>query len=425
MLLRRRRKELLDPGTGQVPLGYVGGLLKNIESLGFTCSPPLIERLLTQSEAELLAIYGMLTRELRRMVGADRLWQPMYPNFPEQVMDALEAELYLNALMHYLGDWMGLRVMPQYVKEERPPLGDQPLGDQNDLRQLDLKVIGLGDDDELFDICRRLVGSKTSISAADRGDVAWLVQACADHIERLVPVDIPHKENLSFITTLLLALDEGHLGKADVVLTRYFKTATDILRLATSMSDGDISLARNTRYRSFKRSERRLLLSLLDRCNDPREDMQRHAKRWIRLGERNSATAASSSRRASTASTRELKPRCERSFPRATSPRSSPSPTSCRRSPMSCASAWRPSAGPRCSSALPSGSRWARSISTRRYRAIWCLFRSVRPARPCARWCADRNYLCPSATPSASSSGGAKARSTASPPAGWILIYPR
>jgi hypothetical protein len=52
------------------------------------------------------------------------------------------------------------------------------------------------------------------------------------------------------------------------------------------MSDGDISLATNSKFRSFKRKERRLLLELLQNCGEIEEDMLRHKNKWIRIGER-------------------------------------------------------------------------------------------------------------------------------------------
>ncbi|MGK0358146.1 MAG: hypothetical protein ACI9U2_000429, partial [Bradymonadia bacterium] len=73
---------------------------------------------------------------------------------------------------------------------------------------------------------------------------------------------------------------------ADALLTQYFKTATDILRLAVVMSEGDVSLAEVVKFRLVTRAERRLLLALLNRCRSPIEDMFRYPKRWIRLGER-------------------------------------------------------------------------------------------------------------------------------------------
>lgn len=74
--------------------------------------------------------------------------------------------------------------------------------------------------------------------------------------------------------------------KADVKrIGRYFQTATAVLRLAVALSNGDISLAEATRFHKLKRSERRLLLGLLEQCHPIVEDMLRYKERWILLGE--------------------------------------------------------------------------------------------------------------------------------------------
>ncbi len=36
------------------------------------------------------------------MVGAHIQFTPMYPNFPQQMMDLSDADLYINAVIHYV-----------------------------------------------------------------------------------------------------------------------------------------------------------------------------------------------------------------------------------------------------------------------------------------------------------------------------------
>ena len=69
-------------------------------------------------------------------------------------------------------------------------------------------------------------------------------------------------------------------------IQKYFKTATDVLRLITALSNGDISLASNTKFRNFKRRERRIIMELLQNCGSIEEDMLRNKGRWIRIGEK-------------------------------------------------------------------------------------------------------------------------------------------
>lgn len=272
IMLRRRQKALLLPGSSNLPAQYVATLLKNLSCLGFTCSEAQIACMRTQSEAEMHAFLGQIVPALRAMVGANVKYTPLYPNFPEQVMEASEAELFINAMLHYLGDWVGLRITPVYEKTAREALFDG----------VPLKVIDLGTEAELRELGQKLIGANTSLSDTDKADVAFLIQTYATTPQIVLPEDIPHKENLAFTTGLLLA----HTDAAHTLLDRYFRVATDVLRLAAGLSDGDVSLAQKTKFKSFNRKERRLLLGLLERCNGRLEDMVRNKEPFKRLGER-------------------------------------------------------------------------------------------------------------------------------------------
>ena len=270
--LRRKNKVVLDSSNGKLEPEDLATILKNIESLGYTFSPELIECVASLSLPEASLFYSRLVEDLKQALGANVKYAPMYPNFPVQVMEMAEARLYLNAIVHYLGRNLGVRVLPQYAKENRPALADK----------IKLTVIGLGTEAELLAIFRNLLAANTSFSDRDRQDLTLFATAFPHLLIEMLPTEIGYKENLAFVASLVL----DNCDAAEKLLTPYFKTATDVLRLATAMSQGDISLAENTRFRSFSRPERRLLLGLLERCGSIVGDMLRHQKRWLRLGER-------------------------------------------------------------------------------------------------------------------------------------------
>jgi stress response protein SCP2 len=207
------------------------------------------------------------------MLGTEAMKQdPMYPNFPKQVMEASDAELYINALMHYIGDVVGLRITPQYEKLPRPVV--------KELNKL--KVINLATDEDFHNIFKNLMKSNTSISAKDTDQLKDYIVEYKEEIS--LPDEIPHKEVKAVVfETILNCTDMKGSSVA-----KYFGTATDVLRLAVEMSGGDVSLAENTKFKNFKRKERRFLLELLDSLNvrQGAEDMTRHKAKWLRLGER-------------------------------------------------------------------------------------------------------------------------------------------
>ena len=151
--LRRRCKVHVKEGADRIPVSHVAAIQKNIECLGFVLSGPLLDRLQTLSLEKLASFYRTLVKDLRELVGAHREFRPMYPNFPEQVMEMSEARLYLNALVHYLTNRL-----PGYEKKDRPALRDQT----------ELRVIELGTREDFEAIFPRLASSKTSLSEQDK-----------------------------------------------------------------------------------------------------------------------------------------------------------------------------------------------------------------------------------------------------------------
>ena len=274
--LTKRARVVLDEGRSECSTSAVATFNKNLESLGFTLSRALFERLRTHSVEEVARLYKEIVPVLERMVGAHRQFRPMYPDFPAQVMAASDLELYVNAMAHYWGSFVadvtdqpGYVILPSYPKTEREPLQDQAR----------LKVIDLGSEADFERIFTGLVGSNGSLSDDDKAVVAWFVEEYGDDLLRLLPPEIPQKENLALLAGLLLKRSEP------TYLLPHLKTATDVLRVAAVMSGGDVSLAAPTKFRKFSRRERRFLLRALEDCGEITEDMLRWRGYWVRLGE--------------------------------------------------------------------------------------------------------------------------------------------
>lgn len=256
-----------EKGEKQLPKVYLATALKNIETLGYTFSDELMQAVRTLSKEQFEALVVQVVADLRIMVGAHVDYKPMYPGFPAQVMEEDEVELYLNAILHYL-TW----VYPNHEPVERVPLLDK----------INLKVIGLGNKADFQTLMRQLIEAKGSISETDKADIDTVLEhGEPDEVDALLPAEIPFKENVGFVVASLLTYEKANIDR----IGPYFRTATDVLRLAVAWSDGDVSLALASPFRKFKRRERRLLLGLLEQCSSITEDMLRYKDRWIRLGE--------------------------------------------------------------------------------------------------------------------------------------------
>lgn len=273
ILLRRKNILIVEPINADYEQtkneqALVVTMMKNVQSLGFTFSKELFEALSHMNRDELKVFYSDLIPALKELVGADVEYNPMYPNFPTQVAEMDGIELFINAIVHY---WSFGTLMPEYEKDERLPLIDVNK----------MALLSTGNHEDLMEIFKNLVASKTSLSAQDKEDVTTIIKDCADYANYL-PDEIPLKENVALIGKLII--EEAPVKSASAI-SKYFRTATDVLRLVTALSDGDISLAGKTKYRNLKRRERRMILDLLANCGNITEDLFRYQYEWIRVAE--------------------------------------------------------------------------------------------------------------------------------------------
>lgn len=270
--LRRSQKVIVPKSaSGLADISLIATAVKNIESLGYTFSKDVIVDLLTSCNSDVVEFANDVTTSLKAILGDNVTHRPMYPNFPEQVMNARSAELYVNALLHYLGNSLGLSILPVYEKDDRPAL---------DFKK-PLKIIEKGSVEDFSSLAKSLMSSKVSFSELDRADLSVIREFVV--FEYSIPEAIPNKENLAFITAA--AKIEGTTELRDKLFALY-STATDVLRYAVALSDGDISLATKTKFKKFKKADRRELLGLLNGLNGViTEDMLRYKSEWKRLGE--------------------------------------------------------------------------------------------------------------------------------------------
>lgn len=256
----------LSTAAGEKNKQIVATMNKNIEVFGYTMSEALFDKLVHMKAKSREVVYDILVNGLKELTGADKVYNPMYPNFPESVMEKGDFELYFNAIVHY---WSFGTLLPYEEKEERVPL----------FNTAKVKVLEAGSFDDLNDIFNNLCASKTSLSKSDVNDMIFILNSA----KVTLPDEMPFKENAACVCRLLV--DTG-VDTDGSLCKKYVKTATDVLRLVTAMSDGDVSLAENTKFRNLKRSERRIIMNLLAGCGNAAEDMNRYAGRWIRVGEK-------------------------------------------------------------------------------------------------------------------------------------------
>lgn len=229
--------------------------------LGYMLDEVAFERLSSLTIDQISIFFREYVPLLWEAKGADKSWRMFYKNFPRQVMSASDADLYMNAMMHYwsCGDWVPV----QEVRRRVPAF--------EVCKFIELKLVG-GDD--ILALFSQILGASASISEMDKQVLVWFVKEYGDVLGEYMPDVIPFKENLCFFAAL-------HLNHGLSFEMNVFSSATDVLRLMVALSGGDVSLAENTKLRSWKRSERRYLIRLLERVIRE-DDVARHGEKWKR-----------------------------------------------------------------------------------------------------------------------------------------------
>ncbi len=254
LTIRRLGALALTPSDAPASLGAVAALGSNLIALGYTFNEDSLAAAQLASADQLVAAL-----DAAKQVKGVATYKPMYPNFPAQVAEASDAELYVNAILHYIGDAIGVRIMPSYSKDARPGL----------VESVEVTALGLATEADLMRLARQMVEQGQPFSEQDKADLAVLAPMVTGGVTGV-------KENAATLAIMFPELD----------WSASFKTVVDVLRLAVAYSGGDVSLASPTRFK-LTRSQRRTILSMLDGIfaerSDAAEDLPRHAEQWKRL----------------------------------------------------------------------------------------------------------------------------------------------
>ncbi|MGN9781358.1 hypothetical protein ACTMTF_08020 [Nonomuraea sp. ZG12] len=269
------------PGWGEIAARQLDAALL---SVGFACSPALLERLSGLRGETVLDLGVRVLAAVRELVGDHVQHNAYFIDFPENVPDTLEfwAGLLREALLDVV---VAERVQPATVNLLTLPGYGRYQHGYADLLAAHAELVPLAGDrvtvldlggsleEEARELYFSLAGSEAPLAEEDLAVLRALAGFCADEPER-----VPVRENRAIVNEVRLAA-----GRPLLV-----DTVTDVLRLACGVSGGDVTLSAPTRFRSFRRAERRVLLQALDAVATPAKlgDVPRHREQWKRLGER-------------------------------------------------------------------------------------------------------------------------------------------
>lgn len=235
----------------------VATILMNLSYYGRALSVESYKALLKLSAQDLVIWWGDVETQLKIITGESRKMGDfvVYKNFPGEVLEKSLADYWIPQILMYWGfpkEFFTQEVKPRDKMDEQPKC----------------LVLKLAKDNTLGEILTSLCKSPARWKDEELADVLYL----ADYF----PINLAKmgfKENMVLLATSLM-----QKGK-DINIT----TATDVLRLAVGLSDGDVSLRENSKFISFKKPVRRFLLRTLEKCNGLKDDMARRPEMFKRL----------------------------------------------------------------------------------------------------------------------------------------------
>lgn len=230
--------------------------------LGYIMDEALYKKVNSLSIMEMEQFYNNVIPVLKAMKGDDVVHKPMYPNFPKQVIEMSHLENLFNQIVHY---WSNGTMLPSYKKECR----------KFGLENVRYKKIGLCTREDVLGVFTRLLMSTDSIKDSDKRLIEYFIVNYGDELK--YPDVIPYKENVCIVAGMFI--EKGK--KIDGLV----KNATDVLRIATYLSGGDVSLADKTNFKKFSRPVRRILVKALENVIKE-EDIKRHKAKWVLLAHR-------------------------------------------------------------------------------------------------------------------------------------------
>jgi hypothetical protein len=263
---------LLQNGFIDVPEGAprsgneiaIGTIVSNMAYFGFVPSKAIVDAMSALTDVDLVELWAKLKPAFKYVTAADRKMGKfvVYKNFPKEVLSMSEGEYWLKQILMYWG------LPNELFTEEKEPR--EPI-----YEKISPKVLDLADDETRLNIFNKLTKQSSDWTDFQKEQAGFLMKS---YPSAIIDLDA-FTQKTNGIKLIASAWSAVLNGERSVKVS----TATDVMRLAAALSDIDVSLRTVSKFRKFSRSERRLLVSLLDGASNLEGDFALRAERWKRL----------------------------------------------------------------------------------------------------------------------------------------------
>ena len=233
-------------------------LIKKFEGYGYIFSKELA---IAISKEERNVIIDKLKAVIKVIEDfkSDKNYTVFYKNFPDEVINMSEVDLYINQILHY---WIG------YLPSSNENIIKEDVEPSKLVKSRELNLI---DDEMIEKLFIDLLSSNVTLSEQYLDDVCVLTNnKSIKELEKYMEY-IQMKETLTTVSSYIL--------KKEGVLIGNFKTATDILRLIAKIS-GDELNNKHIHFAYFSRTELSQLMTKLENLQNPMPDIKRYSRPW-------------------------------------------------------------------------------------------------------------------------------------------------
>jgi len=256
-ILLRHNFVAVPSGSDKVGEMSLATVMVNLSYYGYGLDVGAYQAVSKLSPSDFSTWWNKLETELKDLTGASRKMGNfvVYKNFPKEVLDKSEAEYWIPQILMYWGfpnEYFTQPVVPRdkMSKQKRP------------------RILRLAKSNTLDNIFNSYLASSARWKDQDQEDVLFLADSLPVNLAK-----VGFKKNMIILATWMMNNNKQ----------QKLSSATDVLRLAAGLSNGDISLRTSFKFISFKKPVRRFLLGLLNNCNNLEEDVARRPELFKRL----------------------------------------------------------------------------------------------------------------------------------------------
>lgn len=240
----------------------VATLCNNMAYFGYIPSLDALQVLQTLDDTQMASWWESTETALKELTADNRRMDDfvVYQNFPQEVLEMDRAEYWIKQILMYFGF-----DKENFTEEkiERDPL----------FEKVTLKVLHPADGETLLNIYSSLLRNKARWSVDQLAHAKWLQTKLG--IISFKMGDVAFRENgIQAVSHLIDTVSGVELLVED---------ATDVLRLAALRSDGDVSLRTKVKFKSFPKSVRRVLCSMLENSKHLEADLAERPREWKQL----------------------------------------------------------------------------------------------------------------------------------------------